>query len=168
MPETGNVTQYRIQKLVAIVFIGCVTVLFLAGFDTIKSKVRDVKRLADVKVLVKTLDLYHDKYGKYPDSINDWQGWDLSVSYQGGKEDFINKLREENFIDRAIKDPINDVAYHYRYQKYQAGDYGCPAPFYILQVTNFELPTKNNGQGSCPEFNWVEYTPNGYTAQDTD
>lgn len=167
-PSTGNITQYRMQKLVALVFIGCVIILLLAGFDTIKSKARDVKRRADMKVLVKALDLYHDKYGKYPESTNDWQGWDLSLSYNGGQEDFIGKLREEKFIDKAVKDPINDTTYHYRYQKYKAGDYGCGKDFYILQATNFELPTKNNGQGGCADFNWAEYAPNGYTVQDAD
>jgi len=140
-------------------------VLFLSGFDAIKSKVRDVKRRADIKVLTKALDLYYDKYGKYPDSTNDWQGWDLSIGYNGSKAEFINKLREESLLDREIKDPINNVAYYYSYQKFKAGDYGCKNSFYILQVANFELPTENNGRGECPELNWAKLAPNGYTVQ---
>lgn len=168
MPELNNFTYVRLQKLVVIVFIGCLIILFLTGFDTIKSKIRDVKRRADINVLVKALDLYHDKYGKYPDSIDDWQGWDLSIGYSGGKVDFINKLKDEGLIDKAVKDPINDVSYHYRYQKFQAGDYGCQNSFYILQVANFELSAKNNGKGECPEFNWAELVPNGFTVQGFD
>jgi len=168
MPDLNNFTYARLQKLVAVIFIGCLMVLFLSGFDTIKSKARDVKRRADIKILIKALDLYHDKYGKYPDSVNDWQGWDLSISYNGGKAEFINKFKEESFVDREIKDPINDVAYHYRYQKFQAGDYGCRNSFYILQIANFELPTENNGRGECLELNWTKQAPNGYTAQDFD
>lgn len=165
MPELNNFTYERLQKLIAVVFIGCIMVLFLSGFDTIKSKSRDVKRRADVKILVKALDMYHDKYGKYPDSNNDWQGWDLSIGYNGGKADFIDKLKAEGFFDREIKDPINDVAYHYRYQKFQAGDYGCQISFYILQIAGFELPSENNGRGECPELNWVKSATNGYTVQ---
>jgi hypothetical protein len=151
------------EKLVAVVFIGCLTIIFLSGFDIIKSKVRDVKRRIDIKILTKALDLYHDKYGKYPDSINEWQGWDLSINYNGGKVGFIDKLKEEGYIDRETKDPINDVAYYYRYQKFKAGVYGCENSFYILQIANFELPTEDIGQGECPEFNWVKLAPNGYT-----
>lgn len=168
MPELNNFTYARLQKLVGVIFIGCLIVLFLSGFDTIKSKSRDVKRRADIKVIVKALDLYHDKYGKYPDSTNDWQGWDLSISYNGGKTDFLSKLKDEKLIDRDVKDPINDVANHYRYQKFQAGDYGCQNSFYILQISNFELTTTDNGQGECPELNWAKLAPNGYTVQDFD
>lgn len=168
MSELNNFTSARLQKLVAVVFIGCVMALFLSGFDTIKAKARDIKRRADIKILIKALDLYHDKYDKYPDSVNDWQSWDLSISYNGGKAEFINKFEEEGLVDREIKDPLNDVAYHYRYQKFQAGDYGCENSFYILQVASFELPTKNNGRGECPELNWAQSAPNGYTTQDFD
>lgn len=168
MPELNSFIQARMQKLVAIVFVSCVIVLFLSGFDVIKLKVRDVKRRADIKILTEALDLYHDKHAKYPDSINDWQGWDLSIGYNGGQAEFINKFREENFIDREIKDPINDASYHYRYQKFKAGDYGCKNSFYILQIANFELSTGNNGQGECPELNWAVSAPNGYTAQGFD
>ena len=165
MSDIGAVDGYRMQKLVAVVFIGCLIIIFLSGFDIIKSKVSDIKRRADIKVLIKALDLYNDKYGKYPDSINDWYGWDLSISYNGGRAEFINKLKEESFIDREIKDPTNDAAYHYRYQKFKAGDYDCKDSFYILQIANFELLTKDNGQGECPELNWAELAPNGYTIQ---
>ncbi|MFH0955950.1 MAG: hypothetical protein V1801_01920 [Candidatus Falkowbacteria bacterium] len=168
MAELNNFTYARLQKLAVIVFVCCIIVLFLSGFDTIKSKARDVKRQADIKVLTKALDLHHDKHGEYPDSINDWQGWDLSIIYNGGSAEFINKLKEENFIDRETKDPINDFSYHYRYQKFQAGDYGCENSFYILQIVNFELSTGNNGRGECPELNWAEMAPNGYTAQGFD
>ena len=163
MPEIGNITSRRLRRLVAIIFIGCFMVLFLTGFDTIKSKARDIKRRADIKNLVKALDLYHDKYGKYPDSKNEWQGWDLSIGYNGGQPDFLSELRAEKLIDREAADPVNEVAYHYRYQKLQPGDYGCAIAYYILQVINFELSTKDNGRGECPELNWAELAPNGYT-----
>lgn len=168
MPELNNFTYEKFQKLIAIVFIGCLIMLFLSGFDMVKSKSRDVKRRADIKVLTRALDLYHDKYGKYPDSVNDWQGWNLSIGYNGSSIKFVNELKEEGFVDREIKDPVNDVAYHYRYRKFQAGEYGCQNSFYILQIAGFELATKNNGRGECPELNWVELAPNGYTVQDFD
>lgn len=161
-------TYNRLQKLTAAVFIGFLAVLFLSGFDMIKAKARDMKRRADISVLIKALALYHDKYGRYPDSINDWQGWDLSIGYNGGQASFINKLTEDGSVDRGIKDPINDPVYHYRYQKFRVGDLGCPNSFYILQAANFELSTKNNGRGQCPEMDWTKLAPNGYTAQDFD
>lgn len=152
----------------AVVFIGFLVVLFLSGFDMIKAKARDMKRRADISILIKALALYHDKYGRYPNSIDDWQGWDLSISYNGGPTSFLNKLTEDGLVDRQVKDPVNDAAYHYRYQKFRAGDSGCQNSFYILQVVNFELSTKNNGRGECPELDWTKLAPNGYTVQDFD
>ena len=168
MPELSNFSSAKMQKLVAVVFIGCLLVLFLSAFDTIKAKARDVKRRADIKILVKALDLYHDKYGQYPKSVDDWRGWDLSLAYGRGQAEFLGILNKERLIDKAMKDPINDTAYYYRYEKFKAGDYGCASPFYILQVINFELPTKNNGQGACPELDWAALAPNGYTVQGFD
>lgn len=168
MPGIENTAPLRMQKLVAVTFIGCLVVLFLSGFDTIKAKARDIKRRSDIKILVKALDLYHDQYGKYPDSANDWQGWDLSISYNSGDSGFLSKLKSAGLIDRIVKDPINNASSYYRYEKYSAGDYGCTNSFYILQAISFELPAKDNGKGQCPGFNWVESAPNGYTAQDFD
>lgn len=167
MVEVDNPTQnnYRMIKLVAIVFAGCVIVLFLTGFDMIKSRIRDAERRTGVKTLVKALELYHDKYNDYPNAADDWQGWDLSINYKDGEPDFLSELKKEGFINWTASDPVNDIFYHYRYQKFQAGESGCPNSFYILQIANFELSAKDNGKGECPEFNWAATAPNGYTVQ---
>lgn len=154
--------------MVAILFVSCAIILFLSGFDIIKAKVRDIKRLADIKILTQALNLYYDKYGKYPDSGNDWDGWDLSIGRNGKNAEFINMLKEEGFIDKEAKDPVNNNAYHYSYQKFNIGDYGCERPFYILQVSGFELPSKNKGRGECPSIDWTKFAPNGWTAQGFD
>jgi hypothetical protein len=165
MKEFNSVTSLKMQKLVAVVFIGALTIVFLNSFDMIKSKVRDIKRRADINLLVQSLDLYHDQFGRYPISYDDWRGWDLSMAQKASGTDFIKKLSDSGFLDRTIGDPVNDARYHYRYQKYPAGSYGCTSPFYILQVISFELPTDNNGFGRCPGFDWSELLPNGYTVQ---
>lgn len=154
--------------MVAILVVSCAIMLFLSGFDIIKAKTRDIKRRADIKILTQALNLYYDKYGKYPDSTDDWDGWDLSMGYGGGNIEFIKSLKEEGFIDKEIKDPVNNDAYHYSYQKFNAGDYGCESSFYILQVSNFELSSENKGRGECPSINWTEFAPNGWTAQGFD
>jgi len=169
MIEINNIRRGNLVQIIAgLVFVGCLVILFLSSFDIVKAKARDIKRRADIKVLVKALDLYHDKYGKYPDSFDDWRGWDLSIAYNGKDKNFLNNLKAESLIDRSATDPINSIPYHYRYQKYPAGAYGCKTGFYILQAVKFELANKNNGQGSCPKFNWLEIAPNGYTVQGFD
>lgn len=154
--------------LIAATSICCLAVIFFAGFDTIFAKARDVKRRMDLQIISNALDLYHEQYGSYPDSINDWQGWDLSFKYKGRQLNFLRMLKEGNFIDRTVVDPLNNDIYHYRYQKYQTGDYGCVNSFYILQAVNFELSAKSIGNGKCPEYDWTEEALNGYTIQKFD
>lgn len=118
-----------------------------------------------METLVKALELYHGKYGNYPDSVDDSQGWDLSYDLKGNTPGFLKALKDEGFLNREVKDFINDASYHYRYKKYGAGSFGCPGSFYILQISLFEAATKNIGKGSCPDFDWAELAPNGYTIQ---
>ena len=142
--------------------------IFFSSFNLIIAKAHDVKRRADIKVLTKALDLYHDKYGYYPESDNDQRGWDLTYKEAGGEIRFLNILKEEGFLDKIVIDPINNATFLYRYQKYPAGSFGCGQSFYILQILNFELPTDNNGRGECLEMDWVKDAPNGYTIQSFD
>jgi len=165
MNQDINFNHIRTRRIIAVLVVLCLAVVFFVGFNTIRSKAKDIKRRADVKMLAKALDLYHDNHGYYLRSIDDWQGWDLTYEYRGGELNFLAGLKEEGLIDRMVRDPLNDDTFHYRYQKFNSGDYGCDKSFYILQITNFELSTSNNGYGQCPELNWVELAPNGYTIQ---
>lgn len=163
-----NFNYFKARRIIVIMVILCLTIIFFVGFSTIRSKARDIKRRADIRIMVKALDLYHDNHGYYPSSMDDWQGWDLTYEYKGGEFSFLPELKKDSLIDRMVSDSLNNDIFHYRYQKFNVGDYGCDKAFYILQITNFELPTKNTGYGQCPELDWVETVPNGYTVQTFD
>ncbi|MEA3464258.1 MAG: hypothetical protein U9R14_04270 [Patescibacteria group bacterium] len=168
MSEKLSFAFFKLRRMFTIVFICCLTIVLFISFDIMMAKVRDIKRRVDAKTLVKALDLYHDEYGSYPVSINDWRGWDLTCKLEGGEAGFLKMLKDNKLIDKMVSDPINDATYYYQYQKYAAGDYGCANSFYILQIINFELPTTDNGAGSCSGLNWVDLAPNGWTAQGFD
>jgi len=153
----------KLNQIFFLVLIFCLVAVFISSFDTIFSKSRDIKRRAGIKTIIKALDLYHDEYGFYPESTDDWRGWDLTYDYKNSGSGFLEILRKEGFINKRISDPINDSNYYYRYQKYPAGSFGCEKPFYILQVVNFELLTDKNGQGICNEMDWAKEVPSGYT-----
>lgn len=160
-----ELTSIKLRKLFFIVFITCFIAIFISSFDTILAKSRDVKRKADIKVITKALDLYYDKYGFYPESVDDWRGWDLTYDYKNSGGSFLKVLKEEGFINKEVNDPINNSTHYYRYKKYFAESLGCKKPFYILQIINFELFTDKNGKGICSELNWADMAPNGYTIQ---
>lgn len=142
----------------------CMMAIFVSGFDTMISKANDVKRRSDAREIEKALDVYHDKYGVYPDSIDDWRKWDLSFEYKN-KKGFLKILSEEKILQSETVDPINNESHYYRYAKYKTGTYGCAGSFYVLQVSNFEVASDKNGNGECPELDFVEEMPNGYTIQ---
>ena len=66
------------------------------------------------------------------------------------------------FIGNCPSNVNRDAKYTVRFEK---GEYGCERPFAIFQVVNFETLVADNGEGACPERNFVLEAPNGYTIQ---
>ena len=83
-----RIIHINLGRVTLTVLICCALIISFLGFDIFIAKVRDVKRRADMEAVAKALDLYHLKYGSYPDSGDDWQGWDLSYSPAGEQADF--------------------------------------------------------------------------------
>ena len=154
----------NLGKITLFVFICCSIIIGIVGFDIFTAKARDIKRRVDMGALVEALDLYHLKYGRYPEAVDEWRGWDVSYAV-GGKGDFLKILKDDGFLKKSANDPVNDTFNHYRYQRHERGGFGCERPFYILQVTAFETADGNRGRGECPDFNWAAELPNGYTIQ---
>jgi len=168
MLERVNLSNFDLQKMIVIVFIICLTVFSFFAFNNSREKSRDVKRKADLQILMLALDIYHDKHGAYPESADDAQGWDVSYAVRVKADDFLAVLRQENLIDREIRDPLNNDKYFYRYRKFPAGVFGCSKPFYILQIINFETPMGQIGMGKCSKLDWTKQAPYGYTLQGYD
>jgi len=168
MLERVNLNNFDLQKMIVIVFIICLTVFSFFAFNNSREKSRDVKRKADLQILMQALDLYHDKHGAYPESADDAQGWDVSYAAGSKAADFLPVLKQENYVDRGVSDPLNNDKFFYRYKKYPAGVFGCSKPFYILQIINFETQIEGRGMGKCNNFNWTKLAPYGYTLQGYD
>jgi len=59
-----------IELLVVIAIIGLLATMAVVSFGNAQSKARDSKRIADVKQIMKALDLYYDENGSYIGSGN--------------------------------------------------------------------------------------------------
>lgn len=162
--QISNLKLSRIFAwLLAITFIS----LTMGYLGLIQGKIRDIKRRADFRQLQTALAVYQDKFGSLPKTTDgDVDGWDNSLepSVKHAK-DFLNILKDKKIIDQDISDPLNFDNYYYRYKKFPAGAYGCDKTFAILQINNFEVYTKDHGFGSCPQRNFADELPNGYTMQ---
>lgn len=162
-----QISDWKVSKIFAWFLILTLTVLCINYMDLIFAKVRDIKRKIDIKQLQTALAIYQNKFNELPESIDyDFGAWDSSLEPQKhSAKEFLNILLQEKIVDKKIKDPLNYEDYYYLYQQFPAGSYGCEKPFAILQIKNFELSTKDHGNGSCPKKNFMTNAPNGYTLQ---
>ncbi len=161
-----KLSSFKLQRVFVLVIILFLIVLVMVSFDFIRNKVRDTKRKADIKQLQTALAIYQAKFGVFPEvEDDDYNGWDTTYEPAGQPQEFLNILKQKNIIDKIPIDPINSDYFFYRYKRFPAKSFGCRQPFYILQLMNFEGNVKDHGWGSCPERNFVDEAPNGYTVQ---
>ena len=140
--------------------------LSIISFDTIRSKIKDIKRKADIKQLQTALSVYQSIFNRFPEVTDpDFSGWDTTYEPLNSEFNFINTLAKADLIDQMPKDPVNSARYYYRYKKFPENSFGCKKAFYILQIMNFENKIDDQGWGGCPERNFINEAPNGFTVQ---
>lgn len=161
-----KLTSLKLQRVFNLTIILFLIVLSVISLDFIRNRVKDTKRRADIKQLQTALAVYQDRFGHFPDVTDkDFRGWDATYEPLGQPQEFLSILEEKKIIDHVPRDPINSEVFFYRYRKFPANTYGCQKPFYVLQIMNLEGNHKDHGYGSCPERNFVNEAPNGYTIQ---
>ncbi len=119
-----------IELLVVIAIIGVLSSIVLASLNTAREKARDAKRVADFKTIDLALELYFDKYGRYPTSPA--IGGGTESSYNQNFNAVMTILKDEGMIAGVPEDP-NGV--------YMLNDYGSGGPaegFGYLIVTRLE------------------------------
>lgn len=148
-----------IELMVVVAIVGTLMAAGAVAFTNLGRKVRDTKRLSDIRDIQLALSNYFDMYGRYPDnSENDCAGWDTAVN----DDNFISPLQTEGFIVRTPTDPSDkDACGGYRYYRYSGG-YGCDASrgaFYVLGIVNLEnsgRPHPSSPGWSCSSRNWQD------------
>ena len=125
-------------------------------------KIRDIRRQADAKSVIRALDFYNIQFGSYPETLDDdGDGWDKSNDTEN--RSFLEPIIKVGLLPTLVFDPTNDEEHYYRYQKFVAGDFGCRRPFAVFQVTGFESELNVKGNGECPDLDWTSLVPNGFT-----
>lgn len=166
MSNSSQKRSSRLQKSFAVVIVACVAIIFFAGFDDIQAKSRDAKRMSDAKDINQALELYFDQNATYPETIDfDYGGWDTTVEPEGHVEEFIPQFVNEGILSAHPRDIQNTTVYYYRYKKFPRGSFGCTRPFVIFQIFNFETIQDSHGSGACPDRNFADEAPNGFTIQ---
>ncbi len=153
-----------LPKLFMVAMMVGLMLFFIFYLNQRWERIRDIRRQGDLQSITKALEFYNQQYNQYPDNFDDdGEGWDKSNDLEN--RSFVEPLIKAGLLTITPFDPKNDDEYYYRYQKFASGDYGCVRPSAIFQITQFETNIKNRGRGLCPQFDWRELTPEGYTWQ---
>jgi len=171
-----------IELLVAIAVIGMLSSIVLVSLKGARAKTRDARRLSDMRQILTALQLYYDKYERYPgptSAYGECEGgcgcWDTStVDNDGDGKPFIEPLVDEGLMSSVPRDPIGTGTcggYTYRYYRYPAGSYGCDpsrGAYFVLGIVDMETSNGPHPQSpgwSCPNRNWqneMEWVVGGF------
>ena len=162
-----------IELMVVVAVIGVLTAILVPAVGGLTAKGRDVRRKADISSIAMALELFMDKYGRYPtsgesgsDSCSGWRGSDTA--------DFMQVLITEGFLKTYPADPINTgggcSGYCYSYYLYPVGYAGVPVNFYVLGARILEGgadPRRTNVAGATGrdwsnEFHYLTWGREGY------
>ncbi|TSC95320.1 MAG: putative General secretion pathway protein GspG [Parcubacteria group bacterium Athens1014_10] len=161
-----------IELLIVIAVIALISTLALTALNNARKKARDAKRLADIKQIITTLELYYDNNKKYPGPTSSYGeaegacgGWDSStVDNDSDGRSFIEPLIDVELMGKVPRDPIGTAGtcggYNYRYFRYNAGSNGCDSSrgaFYVISINDMETsgnPYSSSPGWSCPGRNW--------------
>jgi len=156
-----------IELLVVIAVIGVIASVVLVNLSSARSKVRDAKRIAEVKQLMTALELYYDANGHYPLSPNCGatspnNGWCNSIQSLSG-DHWIRDNGAANILSSYLSvepiDPIQHALSIPKWLPYKSGtifyyssDYGGNGKWYMIVfgLENYPHPIESqDGITAC-------------------
>ncbi|MFA5359730.1 MAG: prepilin-type N-terminal cleavage/methylation domain-containing protein [Patescibacteria group bacterium] len=154
-----------IELLVVISIIGFLASAVMVGVNLARIKARDARRVADLRQIKSALDMYYDKYNRYP-MIGRWATSE-PTTYDSGSKWAALKTALSEFMPNLPNDPKptgnsgpwNNGNYHYAYGVSSSGQvYDLVAQ---LEQTNnqnvcqYKCWKYHAGEGSYPpETSW--------------
>lgn len=151
-----------IAKLLLVVIMVTLLVSSMIYLNKRWSRIRDIRRQADAKSIVKALQFYYNLFDEFPENLdNDGKGWDRSNDLPD--RSFLEPLVSFGLLNGEPFDPKNDENFYYRYQRFPRSSFGCPRPFSVFQVMLYETEGFEVGKGSCEKVDFTEMAPEGYT-----
>lgn len=154
-----------VELLVVIVVLAIIVTITVMAYINIQADSRDSKRLTDADSIVKNLQLYAVRNGRYFTHLSGNGDWE--TSHEDNPGDFLTPLVDQGFMNEVPVDPTNSNPYYYAYYRYSAGASGCDSSkgaFFVFGIKDLETtgrPSPKSPGWSCPnrdwgtEFDWV-------------
>lgn len=169
-----------VELLIVIVVIGILAAITIVAYNGIRDRATTARRLSDMDVITKALEMYKTQKGYYPAvQSNSSGGWERSAV---NPQNFLQALKTEGILATVPVDPINTAPQgamgpestftSYTYYLYPAGSYessGCPTSsgaVYVLYIQDAGKSTADSSPGmSCAAIdgkNWGRSTGTVY------
>lgn len=148
-----------IELLIVIAIIGLLATVAVIAFRNTRARSRDARRINDLRLIAKAVELYKDENGEYPQPSRGWSQWSGHCPTYGDDDEYILGLVPD-YMPALPQDPKYDVAaqcYLYRSDRTDytviahqvmesicGGDPGdsCNPPYIqALDRPNFNQPT---------------------------
>ena len=145
-----------IELLVVIAIVGVLASVILASLNSARGKAHDARRVSDFKNMNLAMQLYYDKYGRYPTSPNNYSSGSCGPTntHQESFEVVAQTLVDEGFLGAVPKDPGSNC-----YMLYDYGRGSSPGQIMVAVLESINATTEGP-YGSCRPFttNWCSYT----------
>ena len=156
-------TEISLVLLVLGIIFGSTFLILKKQNDDLEEQFRqdaDEFRLFNLSYLQSLLEDYYEKHGRYPSpGEKDCDEWDVGNAED--YDDFMKEARVPGETYWVLADPTaKGKCQGFRYARYPAGSYGCPAScgaYYVLEATDMEStegPHPQSPGWKCPERDW--------------
>ena len=137
-----------LELLVVIGIIAILSTIAVAALNTARAKARDVKRMHDLRVISKALDMYYADYGYYPHVSGFW----FTSGYYSSDwdNDFKNELKD--YIAELPVPPINDGMAPYEGDGYTYVVNSGGSKYELVTLLETDNPLR------CPYKDYISYT----------
>src|SRR3989344_1264017 len=137
-----------VELLIAISIIAIISAVGITSYSQAQKLGRDFKRKQDLRSIATALELYHQKYKRYPvtNSTGGWYQlsntgeWIFDKGAVGVTPSAASGNIAPTFISALPTDPINDNSYHYSYYGWPSDWHApeCKAGQYYFLVAGLE------------------------------
>lgn len=148
-----------IELLVVVAIISILSSVVLASLNNARVKVRDTKRISEIKQIQNALLLYYDRYGKFPTSgqcgVTPNNSWSNSVECLASGRWLKDAGDATNLSAWLSTDPIDPINQNnwmrgaYYYFSDPSGTYGGPNQWYMIiySLEKFPNPSIEGSDG---------------------
>jgi len=166
-----------IELLVVIAVIGLLASIVLVSLGPARARARDTKRIQTLNQMAKALQLYYDRYSKYPNSslagVGCWPNWESGSVLNPSNSEFLPELVSEGYFP-SIPIETNPTSStdawqqcSYRYMRVTNPCGGCTGTWGVLYATCETSNTcPRNERPACCTSAWGEGDPGFWDSRD--